>query len=149
MILVPPHDARAEEAVIGAILNRNQIFDRVIEETAPFEFYREGYGILFDAMVKLAEAHSPIDLVLLQSVIAEPEWKRIDGDRLCTEAIASVPTPIAGPEYAREVHNRYLQRAVMDFGREINELAASARLGDGRRTGLTNSLPLNMASRRF
>jgi replicative DNA helicase len=123
---VPPNDPQAEESVIGSILIRNETLDLVLAEMAADDFYRESYRLIFAAMLKAADAHRPIDPVLLRGVVGDSEWKRIEGDRLCAEAIANTPAPSAAAYYAGEVHNRAMARAALAFGLQIIQKAASA-----------------------
>ena len=123
---VPPQDLYAEEAVIGGILIKNELFDVVAEILEAEHFYRETHRTIWHAMAQLAAASRPIEIGTLRSVIGSKTFDEIAGKDLCAEAAANVGAASAAPYYAREVRDRATQRAVLSFGTSLVERAFAA-----------------------
>jgi replicative DNA helicase len=116
---VPAHDESAEQQILGAILQRNDIIDLVMAEVETEDFYRENFRVVYAAMIKLAEDQSAIEAGLIKAVIGEKNFERIQGSTLCFNAVEMCAAPSTAPQYAREVHRRAIQRAALAFGHEV------------------------------
>jgi len=66
-IKVLPHNDEAEQSVLGAILIDKNAIIGVSETLFPEDFYNDINGIIYDAMMVLYEARTPIDLLTLNS----------------------------------------------------------------------------------
>lgn len=64
---VPPHNAEAESAVLGAMLLRPEAADRALAELRPEDFYNPANQRIFAAMRSLANAGTPIDIVTVSA----------------------------------------------------------------------------------
>ena len=49
----PPANAEAEQSVLGAILVRPEVMDRIADLIVPEDFYREAHARIFKAMLDL------------------------------------------------------------------------------------------------
>src|ERR1700723_4278200 len=63
--IAPPHNLEAEQSVVGAILlSARSLYALVIEEgLRPEDFYRQRYGLIYEAMLDLYEASEPVDVL--------------------------------------------------------------------------------------
>lgn len=59
----PPHSFEAEQSVLGAILVRPEVMDRVYDLIKAEDFYRSSHSQIYQAMVDLFDEDKPIDLV--------------------------------------------------------------------------------------
>jgi len=76
----PPANAEAEQSVLGAILVRPEVLDRVADLIAAGDFYREAHGRIFQAMLDLYGRGDPVDLVTVSALLAERgHWKEWGG----------------------------------------------------------------------
>lgn len=100
---VPPHDADAESAVLGAVLLSEQTLPAVLIDAGlrPQHFYRQQLGGVFEAMIALHDAGERVDRLTVSV-----ELKRRGGAIKAGEvdALAAAP-PVVGHAvtYARQV----------------------------------------------
>lgn len=66
---VLPHSLDAEKSVLGAILCDNRAFDVVTTVIGADVFFRDAHRRIFEAMLRLADQHQPIDLVTLKEAL--------------------------------------------------------------------------------
>jgi replicative DNA helicase len=67
---VPPHSLEAERAVLGGVLLQNGVLDSVLEIVKPEDFYSEGNARIFEMMLELHRASTPIDTITLRANLA-------------------------------------------------------------------------------
>ena len=77
----PPQALDVEEAVIGALLVEPNCVDDVMEELTPSCFYSEKYRMIFEAMTRLVNGHTSIDVLTVREQLV------IDGN---LEAVGGV-----------------------------------------------------------
>ena len=58
---LPPHDTKAEQAVLGSILLDRTVIDSVLPVVQAQDFYHEAHRILFEHLVALCFLGEPID----------------------------------------------------------------------------------------
>jgi replicative DNA helicase len=60
-----PHNIEAEQAVLGSIIESNELMDDISSFLTPGCFFKTAHQLIFKAMVELSENNKPIDEVLL------------------------------------------------------------------------------------
>ena len=60
--LVPPHDEKIEQAVLGALLLEGQLYHELSGRLTSDMFYDERHGVIFGAIEYLAAHGQPVDL---------------------------------------------------------------------------------------
>lgn len=70
---VPPHDLDSEAAVLSAVLLNRDALDRVLDTLKPEHFYSDANGKIFAAIMALALASTPIDIVSVASYLRDRE----------------------------------------------------------------------------
>ena len=68
-----PFNLEAEEAVLGSVLNDPNSILRVLADLKSSQFYGQNTAMVYEAMVRIAERHCPIDLVTLTAELAGQE----------------------------------------------------------------------------
>jgi len=119
-----PHDERAERAVLGAVLLRNEALARVRPLVEPVHFYVAANGLVLQAMLDLDEAQHPIDPLTVAAELRRRELlaRLPQGELDLVEMLDEVPTAENVEHYARIVRDRAVRR----------ELLAGTRLLDAR-----------------
>ncbi|MCF0176890.1 MAG: replicative DNA helicase [Bacteroidales bacterium] len=59
----PPQALDVEEAVLGAMLIEPSVVDDTVEDLTPSCFYDERHRMIFEAILKLANEHAPVDIL--------------------------------------------------------------------------------------
>ena len=115
-----PHSVEAEQSVIGSMIMDREAIVVASELISGDDFYNKQYGILFETMVELNDAGSPVDLVTLQNRLKEkdvpPEVSSLEFVR---ELITAVPTSANIKYYANIVAEKSTLRKLIRLNEEI------------------------------
>ncbi|MDE5590194.1 MAG: replicative DNA helicase [Acetatifactor sp.] len=115
-----PHSMEAEQCVIGSMIMDREAIVVASELIAGDDFYNRQYGILYETMVELNDAGSPVDLVTLQNKLKEkdvpPEVSSLEFVR---DLITAVPTSANIKYYANIVAEKATLRRLIRLNEEI------------------------------
>lgn len=121
---VPPHDATAEQSVLGAILIDKDALIDVAEFLRPEHFYNPTHSEIFAAMLALFEAHDPIDVVTVTSQLKKVGMlKQAGGASYIAELVNVVPTSAHAEQYARIIREHATKRRLVEAAARITEFA--------------------------
>lgn len=102
----PPHNAHAEQAVIGGLMLDNARFDDVADLIAPDDFYRAEHRELWRALSQLAAAGRPFDVVTMAETLeASGGLEAAGGLSYLGTLLAETPSAANAVHYARIVAN--------------------------------------------
>lgn len=115
-----PHSMEAEQSVIGSMIMDREAIVVASELITGDDFYNRQYGILYETMVELNDAGSPVDLVTLQNKLKEkdvpPEVSSLEFVR---DLITAVPTSANIKYYANIVSEKATLRRLIRLNEEI------------------------------
>ncbi len=121
---VPPQNLEAEKSIIGSILLDDDAFLAISEFITPKDFYHPHYRVIYEAMSKLFDKQSPIDVLTLTSELkARKKFKEVGGAASISEILADTPTAAHAEEYAKIVRALAIRRKLIGMSSKINELA--------------------------
>ncbi|TFV56635.1 replicative DNA helicase [Mycobacterium sp. PS03-16] len=116
----PPHDAAAEQAVLGGMLLSKDAIADVLERLRPGDFYRPAHQNVYDAILDLYGRGEPADAV---TVAAELDrrglLRRIGGAPYLHTLISTVPTAANAGFYAGIVAEKALLRRLVEAGTRV------------------------------
>ncbi|MGE2714404.1 replicative DNA helicase [Mycolicibacterium litorale] len=116
----PPHDAAAEQAVLGGMLLSKDAIADVLERLRPGDFYRPVHQNIYDAILDLYGRGEPADAV---TVAAELDrrglLRRIGGAPYLHTLISTVPTAANAGFYAGIVSEKALLRRLVEAGTRV------------------------------
>ena len=121
-IAVPPHNLEAEKSVLGAVLlDERHLHSLLVEEQLrPQHFYREQYGAVFEAMLRLYENDRKIDhLTVAETLRQNGKLDEIGGVDTIDELSGWVPAAGHAREYGRIVRDNAQMRALLSTTYEI------------------------------
>lgn len=108
-----PHSTEAEMAILGGIIIRNAVLQR-LPEIETDHFYDPRNKVVWAAMRSLERKAMPIDIVTLEAEInAGGRLEAIGGVAYLGDCAAMVPTPDSVVEYARIVRDTWRWRDLM------------------------------------
>ena len=139
---VPPHDAEAEMATLGAILLDPDAIGRVLAFLRAEDFYRYANGRIYRAAIALWEASEPIDLITLSDELKRAgDLDTVGGPAYISTLTSSVPTSANVEYYARIVRETSVRRRLLK--------AAHETIADAMRQGADSREVVEEAERRI
>lgn len=120
---LPPQNLDAELSVLGSLLLDADAIVKVADILSSEDFYVPENAILYQAVLKLYEKRSPIDLVTLSERLeAEKKLKQIGGATYLSSLLKQVPTAAHVVRYAQIVRDKAVLRRLISAGNKIIEL---------------------------
>ena len=115
-----PHDKLAEQAVLGSVILRNELFPQLQDIIEPVDFFSPTNQHIFEAMAELAETEIPIDEITLCSWLSDHQ--RMDENASADYLLLlTQTTPVAdnAEYYANIVREKSQLRAVISTAYEL------------------------------
>ena len=116
-----PYDARAEQAVLGAVLIRSSVFDEVLDFIkSPDYFYQSIHKRIFEEMLLMVNSGVPIDPVLLiDRLRGDSDYENSGGQEYIINLADACPAPSNAKYYAQIVSDKYKLRRLITASRAI------------------------------
>jgi replicative DNA helicase len=90
---VPPNALEAERAVLGGILLQNSVIDSVVDIIKADDFYSEGNARIFETMLELHRASTPVDTVTLRAHLERAnKLQAVGGDDYLLALTDTIPS---------------------------------------------------------
>lgn len=116
----PPSDAEAEQSVLGGILVRPEMLDRVATTVKPDDFYREAHGVIFQAMLDLQAKSEPVDIVTVTVLLRERgKLESVGGGVFLAGLSEEVGYATNAEFYAKKVREKAILRRLLDASQQI------------------------------
>lgn len=120
---LPPQSIDAERALLGSIMLKPDGIHEVTDLVSADSFYVEKHRIIFRAMIDLAGAGNPIDLLSVASRLKDlNDLERAGGNSYLAELVSVVPTSANLKYYAEIVQKKAMMRALIEASTDIGEL---------------------------
>ena len=101
-----PHDANAEQALLGAIIIEPDVLPTVLDYIHdPAQFYIQKNALVFKAMLELFNAGKPLDIVEISAITKDLPY--------LLELSNSTPTSANAENYARIVKEKAIRRELL------------------------------------
>ena len=123
-----PYSAEAEQAVLGAVIIDNAMFDNVMDYVkTPDYFYLSLHKLIFSAMQEMMNFGQAIDFVtLLNKLKQNSGFDEAAGKTYLVNLVDTCPSPSRAASYAKIVADKYKLRMLITASREIIDDAAAA-----------------------
>lgn len=118
-----PQNTDAEASLLGAILIDGDAIVKVADSIVPNDFYDARHQRIYEAVMKLYEKRSPIDVLTLADQLKGAEvLDMVGGPAYLTELTNYVPTAAHAEQYADIVAQKALRRRLIGASQEMAEL---------------------------
>lgn len=126
-----PNNLDAERSVLGAILINNTYLDTVLGKgLKPHDFFLDQHRRLFEAMVELGEAQTPVDSVTLTDHLnRHGQLEAVGGNAYVASIGDGVPRVVNVEHYARIVKEKAMLRNLAHTASAIQQRALDADEG--------------------
>jgi len=120
----PPHNIEAEQALLGAMLFDNEVYQRVGDWLKPDHFYDPLHARIYETASQLIIGGSLADAVVLKSKFErDPGMAEIGGPVYLADLMREAPEPASATEYGRLIYDLALRRELIRFGEEVSHNA--------------------------
>ncbi len=115
-----PHNIEAEQALLGAILVNNNVFEKVSDALKPEQFYDPVHQRIFEAISTLISRGQIADPKTLRGLFEnDPALVEVGGAQYLGNLAASVITVINASDYGQLIHDLHLRRQLISLGEDI------------------------------
>ncbi len=117
---IPPQNIEAEQAVLGAILLDGDALVTAMERVTSDDFYRGAHQRIYEAMIEIAEANEPVDLITLTARLQDKkQLEEVGGISYLSELANAVPTAANVDYYAQIVEEKSMLRRLIRAATQI------------------------------
>ncbi|MDE2029935.1 MAG: replicative DNA helicase, partial [Alphaproteobacteria bacterium] len=116
----PPHNLEAEQALLGALLVNNVVYEKAGEILKPDHFYDPVHGRIYGAIATLINRGQIADPKTLRGLFEnDPALAAVGGANYLVDLAASIVTIFNVEDYARLIHDLYLRRQLIGLGTDV------------------------------
>ena len=117
---VPPQALELEEAVLGAMMLERSAVSEVIDILKPDVFYKEAHKKIYNAILKLFDKGSQIDILTVTNELkSSGELDMVGGPYYITMLTSRISSTANIEFHARIVIQKYIQRELIRISSEI------------------------------
>lgn len=110
---VPPHDAEAEQAVLGACMFHGVVIDEVRQVLDPGDFFRPAHTTIWYALLQLRKQAAPTDAIALTHQLRSTGDLTRVGGTTYLHTIASTAATSSGAEYYADIVRHHADLRVL------------------------------------
>ncbi|MDR0735648.1 MAG: replicative DNA helicase [Zoogloeaceae bacterium] len=117
---LPPHSIEAEQSVLGGLLLDNAVWDRITDQIADADFYRDEHRRIFRQISALLGANQPADVLTVAEALENAgESAHTGGLAYLGELANNTPSAANIVRYAEIVRERAIRRKLIAISDEI------------------------------
>ncbi|WP_106639595.1 replicative DNA helicase [Allosphingosinicella vermicomposti] len=119
-----PHNIEAEAALLGALMIDNRLCEDIQMKLRPDHFYEPLHARIYEAILKLVDRNMIASPVTLRPMFeADEEMKELGGPAYLAQLTGSGAAIIGARDFAGQIYDLALLRALIGVGREMVESA--------------------------
>ncbi|MEA3018102.1 MAG: replicative helicase [Sphingomonadales bacterium] len=119
-----PQNVEAEAALLGALMIDNRLAEDIQLKLRPDHFYEPLHGRIYESILKLVDRNMVANPVTLRPMFeADEEMKTLGGPGYLAQLTGSGAAIIGARDFADQVYDLALLRALIGVGREMVEQA--------------------------
>ena len=119
-----PANVEAEAALLGALMLDNRLVEDVGLKLKPHHFHEDLHGRIYDSILKLTDKNMVANPVTLRPMFeADEAMKQVGGAGYLATLTGSGATLIAAKDFAQQIYDLALLRALIGVGRDMVESA--------------------------
>ena len=123
---IPAQNLEAESSLLGALLLDKEALIKVGDIIQADDFYKEGNGLIYEAILDLFEKHEPVDILSIANRLTEKkDLETIGGKTYLAELTAGVPNASHVVSYANIIRKKATLRRLARAAADISEISFS------------------------
>ena len=140
----PPHNAEAEQALLGAILLNNDAFDRVSDFLRSDHFIEEIHRRIFETAGSLIRAGKLASPITIKTFLGEHDISGASVPQYLARLAAEATTIINAYDYGRTIYDLAIRRELIQIGEDTVNVAYDARSPRaGATTAVSSAFPMH------
>ncbi|MEO1313170.1 MAG: replicative DNA helicase [Pseudomonadota bacterium] len=121
-----PHNIEAEQALLGALLVNNEVYDRIAALVNESHFYDPVHAHIFEIATARIQKNALASPVTLKPFLEEnPGLKELGGPAYLVRLAGAAISVFAARDYAQVIYDLAVRRNLMQIGDEISLKAAT------------------------
>ncbi len=121
-----PHNIEAEQALLGALMVNNEVYDRIASVIDESHFYDPVHGRIFETAARRIQKNALASPVTLKAFLEDDEGlKELGGPAYLARLAGASISIFAARDYAQLVYDLAIRRDLMAIGEEISLKAGS------------------------
>src|ERR671932_1711119 len=117
-----PHNVEAEAALLGALMIDNRLAEDIQPKLRPDHFFEPLHGRIYEQILKLIDRNMIASPVTLKPLFeADEEMKELGGPAYLAQLTGSGAAVIGARDFAEQIYDLALLRALVGVGRELVE----------------------------
>ncbi len=119
-----PHNIEAEQALLGALLVNNDVYDRVASIVNQVHFYDPVHGRIFEIAAQRIQKNALASPVTLKAFMEDDEGlAELGGPAYLARLAGASVSVFAARDYAQMIYDLAIRRDLMAIGEEISDKA--------------------------
>ena len=119
-----PQNVEAEAALLGALMVDNRLVEDVQLKLKPLHFFEPLHGRIYDAILRMTDKNMVANPVTLRPIFESDEaMKEVGGASYLAQLTGSGAAIIGARDFAQQIYDLALLRALIGVGREMVENA--------------------------
>ena len=119
-----PHSVEAEQQLLGALLNNNELYDRVANVVDASHFYDPVHARIYEVIEARLKKNALASPVTLKAFLEDDAGlKELGGPSYLVRLAGASISSYAARDYAQMIHDFAIRRALMGLGRDISDKA--------------------------
>src|SRR5215216_7057660 len=117
-----PQNVEAEAALLGALMIDNRLVEDVQLKLRPDHFFEPLHGRIYEAILRMTDANRVANPVTLRPLFDGDEgMKEVGGPAYLAQLTGSGAAVIGARDFAAQIYDLALMRALISVGRELVE----------------------------
>ena len=117
-----PQNVEAEAALLGALMIDNRLVEDIQLKLKPLHFFEPLHGRIYEAILKLTDSNRIANPVTLKPLFdADEGMKEVGGPSYLAQLTGSGAAVIGARDFASQIYDLALLRALVGVGRELVE----------------------------
>ena len=117
-----PQNVEAEAALLGALMIDNRLVEDIQLKLKPLHFFEPLHGRIYEAILKLTDTNRIANPVTLKPLFeADEGMKEVGGPSYLAQLTGSGAAVIGARDFAEQIYDLALLRALVGVGRELVE----------------------------
>jgi replicative DNA helicase len=124
-----PHNIEAEQALLGALLVNNDVYDRVASVVTAAHFHEPVHARIFEVAANRISKNALASPVTLKAFFEDDEGLReLGGPAYLARLAGAAISLFAAKDYAQLIYDLAIRRELIQLGQEIAEKAARSEI---------------------